>query len=79
MTHAAKCMEIPNLFNPIFLMRVSRVFPLESVRIGKNGGRFLEGDAILCEIPGGFWASQANTIYVYTVISTPVKGKQFRP
>lgn len=40
--------------NPIFLMGVSRVFPLESVRIGKNGGRFLERDAMLCEIPGGF-------------------------
>ncbi len=41
-------------FKPVLLVGVFQVFPLEGLGIGKHSGRFLERDAMLLKIPGGF-------------------------
>ena len=41
-------------FKPVLLMGVFQVFPLQGFGIGKDGGRFLERDAMLLQIPGVF-------------------------
>src|SRR4029077_12423922 len=41
-------------FEPVLTVGVFQVLPLEGIRIAKNGGRFLERDAMLFKIPGGF-------------------------
>ena len=46
-----------------------QVFPLERVGIAKNGGRFLERDAMLYEIPGSLPSVPGEHIYVYTIIA----------
>lgn len=49
-------------------MGVFQVFPFESLGIGKNSGRFLEGDAVLRQIPGGFSGIPNKHINVYTIM-----------
>jgi len=41
-------------FEPVLTVGVFQILPLEGIRIGKNGGRFLERDTMLFQIPGGF-------------------------
>src|ERR1700686_3467284 len=57
------------------LVGVFQVFPLEGVGIGKNGGRFLERDAMLSYIPGSFSSIPGEHIYVYTIISLSLSRK----
>ena len=57
------------------MVGVFQVFPLEGIRIGKNGGRFLERDAVLPKIPGGFSGIPGEYIYVYTIISRSMSRK----
>jgi hypothetical protein len=61
-------------FETVLIVGAFRVFPLEGIGIGKNSGRFLERDAMFFKIPGGFSASQANTIYVYTIMRMHVSS-----
>jgi hypothetical protein len=44
----------PQPLKSILTMGVFHIFPFECIGIGKNGGRFLERDAMLLKIPGGF-------------------------
>ena len=44
----------PQPLKSILTMGVFHIFPFEGIEIGKNGGRFLERDAMLLKIPGGF-------------------------
>jgi hypothetical protein len=44
----------PQSLKPILMMRVFQVFPFEGIGICKNGGCFLERDAMFLKIPGGF-------------------------
>jgi hypothetical protein len=57
------------------LVGVFQVFPLEGIGVGKNGGRFLERDAVLSQIPGGFSSIPGEHIYVYTIISRRMSRK----
>jgi hypothetical protein len=54
---------------PVPLVGVFQVFPLEGFGIGKNGGRFLERDAVPSQIPGGFSSIPGEHICVYTIIN----------
>ena len=53
---------------PILLAGVFHVFPFEGIGIHKYIGRFLEGDAVLFQIPGGFSSIPGKHINVYTLI-----------
>ncbi len=56
-------------------MGVFQIFPLEDIRISKNGGCFLERDAVRPKIPGGFSGIPGEYIYVYTIISRSMSRK----
>jgi hypothetical protein len=45
---------VPQSLEPGLQVGVFQILPFEGIGIGKNGGRFLERDAMLCKIPGGF-------------------------
>lgn len=53
---------------PAFLLGVFQILPFERVWIRKNGGRFLESNAVLSQVPGGFSGVPVEHIYVYTLI-----------
>jgi hypothetical protein len=57
------------------MLRVFQVFPFEGVGIAKNGGCFLERDAVLPKIPSGFSGIPGEHIYVYTLISSSLSRK----
>src|SRR5216683_1959618 len=65
----------PQSLESILRVGVFQVFTLEGIRIGKNGGRFLERDAVLPKIPGGFSGVPGERIYVYTIISLGMSRK----
>jgi hypothetical protein len=50
---AALCGD-PQSLEPVLLVGMFQVFPFEGIGISKNSGRFLERDAMLLKIPGGF-------------------------
>ena len=51
---------------PILVVRVFQVLPLEGIGIGEDSSRFLERNAMLRQIPGGFPRIPGEHIYVYT-------------
>ena len=55
---------------PIFVVRVFEVLPLQSVGIGKDADRLLERNARLRQIPGGFPRIPGEHINVYTGIGS---------
>ena len=58
------------------MMGVFQVFPFEGIRIGKNGGRFLERDAMLFKIPGGFPSIPGeHNLCIYNNYDGRVKGE----
>ena len=65
----------PQSLESILRVGVFQVFPLEGIRISKNGGRFLERDAVLPKVPGGFSGIPGEYIYVYTIISRSMSSK----
>ena len=51
------------------------VFPFQSIWIGKHGGRFLERDAMLFKIPGGFSGIPGeHNLCIYNNYHAGVKG-----
>jgi hypothetical protein len=53
-----------------------QVFPLEGIGIGKHGGRFLERDAMIFKIPGGFSSIPGeHNLCIYNNYHGPVKGE----
>lgn len=60
---------------PFLLVGVFQVFPLEGLGIGKNGGRFLERDAVFFKIPGGFSGVPGeHNLCIYNKCHEVVKG-----
>jgi hypothetical protein len=58
------------------MMRVFQVFPFKGIRISKNGGCFLERDAMLLKIPGGFpGISGEHNLCIYNNYHGRVKGE----
>jgi hypothetical protein len=62
-------------FEPVLLVRVFQVFPLEGIWISKYGGRLLERDAVVSKIPGGFSGIPGEHINVYTIIGLDMSRK----
>lgn len=66
----------PQSLKSVLPSGVFQVFPFERIGIGKNGGCFLERDAMLFKIPGGFSSIPGeHNLCIYNKYHEPVKGE----
>jgi len=73
--NAALCGHSESL-EPVLVVGVLQVFPLEAFRIGKNCGRFLERNVMLFQVPGCFSSvPNEHNLRIYNKYRNWVKRK----
>src|SRR5258708_4609776 len=66
----------PQSLKPNLMIGMFHIFPLEGIGISKYGGRLLERDAMLFEIPGGFSGIPLeHTLCIYNNYGDGVKSE----